>query len=163
LIFYSGSVISQTFSDSNLPIVVINTFGQDLDGAWLDIIVDMGVIDNGPGQRNHLTDPFNNFNGKVEIRLQGSSTTQLPKKSYRVTTLGPNMQKTNVPLMGLPPEEDWIFKALYQDKSFLRDEVAFNMFNQMGHYASKVRFFELVVNGDYRGVYELEEKIKHDK
>jgi hypothetical protein len=33
----------------------------------------------------------------------------------------------------------------------------------MGHYASRSRFFELVVDNDYRGVYELEEKIKRGK
>jgi hypothetical protein len=163
LIFQCKDIYSQAFTDSNLPIVVINTNGQDIDGAWLDMIVDMGVIDNGPGNRNHLTDAFNNFNGKIEIRLQGSSTTQLPKKSYRVTTLDNSLNKVDVGLMGLPPEEDWVFKALYQDKSFLRDAVAFRISNQMGHYASKIRFFELVVNGDYRGVYELEEKVKRDK
>jgi hypothetical protein len=163
VVFQWHGIFSQGFTDSNLPIVVINTLGQDIDGAWTDMVVDMGVIDNGAGNRNHLGDVFNNYNGKIEIRLQGSSTTQLPKKSYRVTTVNGIGQKTDASLMGLPAEEDWIFKALYQDKTFLRDELAFRIFNQMGHYSSRNRFFELVVNGDYRGVYQLEEKVKRDK
>ncbi|HQQ13592.1 MAG TPA: hypothetical protein PK855_10535, partial [Bacteroidales bacterium] len=47
---------------SNLPIVVINTFNVAVpDEPKIDAV--MGIIDNGPGQTNHSTDPFNDFNG----------------------------------------------------------------------------------------------------
>jgi hypothetical protein len=153
---------AQTFTDSNLPIVVIDTYGQYIDTAYQKFIVGMGVIDNGPGVRNYLTDPFNDYNGKVEIKLHGSSTLWLPKKSYGVTTLDNLLNKLDAPLMGLPKEHDWIFKALYQDKSLIRDDISFRIYNQMGHYSSRSVFFELVIDGDYRGIYELEEKIKRD-
>ncbi len=154
---------SQAFTSSNLPIIVINTNGQNLDAAWLYETVSMGVIYNGPGIRNNVTDPHNNFNGNISIKIEGSSTVIFPKKSFRITTLNAFNLGTNVSLLGMPPHEDWVFKALYQDKSFLRDDLAFKLFNQMGHYSSRSQFFELVVDGDYRGVYQLEEKIKRDK
>ena len=46
------------FGESDLPIVVINTNGQ----AIVDdpkIVADMGIIYNGVGVRNYMTDPMN--------------------------------------------------------------------------------------------------------
>jgi hypothetical protein len=157
----SASLFSQGFTSSNLPIVVISTGGATI-APYHDVIATMGIIDNGTGVRNNMTDPFNNYNGKVEIRYQGSSTLNLPKKSYRITTIDNFNNKIDAPLLGLPAEEDWILKALYQDKSLLRDELAFRIFRQMGRYSSRTRFFELVVDGSYEGIYQLEEKVKRD-
>jgi hypothetical protein len=152
----------QAFTSSNLPIVVINTNGQHIDTVNQIFIVSMGVIDHAAGVRNYLTDAYNNFNGEVKIKLHGSSTLSLPKKSYGITILNSLHQEWNYPLFGLPPEHDWVFKAFYQDKTFLRDELAFKIYNEMGHYSSRTKFFELVVNNEYRGVYQVEEKIKRD-
>jgi len=48
------------FESSNLPIVIINTNGSEIPNDER-IIADMGIIDNGPGQRNEVTDQFNGF------------------------------------------------------------------------------------------------------
>src|SRR4051812_33794942 len=142
----SNNCSAQAFTDSNLPIVVIDTYGQYIDTADQKFVVGMGVIDHGPGVRNYITDPFNDYNGKAEFKLHGFSTLWLPKKSYGVTTLDNMLNKDDVILMGMPKEHDWIFKALYQDKTFLRDDISFRIYNQMGHYSSRSKFFELVVN-----------------
>ncbi|MCW3102145.1 MAG: hypothetical protein JWO09_585 [Bacteroidetes bacterium] len=157
----STTLCAQTFTSSNLPIVVINTYGQSIS-AYQKYYVGMGIIDNGPGVRNNMTDPFNGFNGEVELDLHGQSTLYLPKQSYGITPVDGAHQSLNVPLLGLPAGKDWVFKGLYQDKTFLRDELGFMIHNRMGHYSSRTRFFELVVDGDYRGVYQIEEKVKRD-
>jgi hypothetical protein len=125
--------------------------------------VDMGIIDNGPGKRNNITDPFNNYKGKVSIKVQGSSSVGWPKRSFRITTLNAMNVGTDVSLLGMPPHEDWVLKALYQDKSFLRDDLGHKIFRDMGHYSSRSRFFEMVIDGEYRGVYQLLEKVKRDR
>jgi hypothetical protein len=162
-----GSLIAQAFSSSNLPILVLNKREpwQQIDSSWdgFEIIVSMGIIDNGPGKRNNLTDAFNNYNGAVSIKVQGSSSVGFPKRSFRITTVDAANQGVAVPLLGMPAHEDWVLKALYQDKSLIRDDLAFHIFNQMGHYSSRSRFVEVVIDGDYRGVYQLLEKIKRDK
>jgi hypothetical protein len=160
-LFYTVSGIAQSFTSSNLPIVVINSYSQNIDNAWSEIIVGMGIIDNGPN-RNYLTDPFNGYNGKVDLEIHGSSTVMFPKKSFNIETVNSSNVHQDVSLFGLPADHDWVFKALYQDKTFLRDELAFKMFTTMGHYSSRTLFFELVVDGDYRGVYQLEEKVKRN-
>jgi hypothetical protein len=63
-----------TLTDSNLPIVVITQPpGQTINDA-ARIVCDMGVIDNGIGVRNYMTDPFNNYNGKISIEVRGSTS-----------------------------------------------------------------------------------------
>jgi hypothetical protein len=160
---FGGEAFGQPFT-SNLPIVVIRSRPgpTPIDSAWFDIKADMGIIDNGPGKRNSSTDVPNNFNGPISIRVQGSSSIMWPKRSYRINTLNMGEVPDDYSLLGMPPHEDWVLKASYQDKTFLRDALAFRLYNQMGHYSSRIRFFELVIDGDYRGMYQLEEKIRRN-
>lgn len=151
---------SQSFSSSNLPLVVINTYGQFIDTVNKNFIVGMGVIDNGPGNRNYLTDQYNEYNGNIEIELHGSSTLAFPKKSYGITTINEFNKQIKVSLLGMPPEDDWVLKAHYQDKTLIRDNLSFKVFKDMGHYSARTRFVELIVDGDYKGVYEVQEKIR---
>jgi hypothetical protein len=160
------AVMAQILSSSNLPILILTKkeAWQQIDSSWdgFELTVDLMVIDNGPGKRNNFSDPPT-YRCDVSIKRQGSSSVAFPKKSYRITTLNAFGVGTDVSLLGLPAHEDWILKALYQDKSLLRDDLAFKVFREMGHYSSRSVFFELVVDGDYRGVYQLLEKIKRDK
>jgi len=68
------------FTSSNLPIVVIDTHGQVIPNEE-KITADMGIIYNGPGVRNNLTDPFNNYNGKIGIEIRGSTSQMFPKNN----------------------------------------------------------------------------------
>ncbi len=150
------------FESSNLPIVVIDTHGQTIPDEYR-IMADMGIIYNGPGQRNHINDPFNNYNGKISIELRGSSSQMFPKKQYALETEDAQGENLNVSLLGLPEENDWILNGPYSDKSLIRNVLIYRLARDLGHYASRTRFGELVLNGDYRGVYILMEKIKRDK
>ncbi len=150
------------FESSNLPIVVINTHGKTIPDAYR-IMADMGIIFNGSGQRNHVNDPFNDYNGKISIELRGSSSQMFPKKQYALETEYADGQNRNVALLGLPEENDWILNGPYSDKSLIRNVLIYRLARDLGRYASRTRFCELVLNGDYRGVYVLMEKIKRDK
>lgn len=161
MILLSPAMSAQTLTDSNLPIIIINTHGQTI----MDdprIIVDLGIIDNGFGVRNYVTDPQNDYFGQVAIEIRGSTSQQYPKKAYAFETRDFNLLDTNVSLLGMPEENDWILYAPYPDKTLLRNSFAFYTFNRMGHYASRTKHVELVRNTSYRGVYELHEKIKKD-
>lgn len=150
------------FSSSNLPIVVINTNGQTISDEP-GITADMGIIYNGPGVRNNLSDPFNHYNGKIEVELRGESSQMFPKKSLKVETRDAAGNNFNVALLGMPPENDWVLYAPYTDKTFLRNAMTYKLGNDMGRYAPRTRFVEVVINGDYVGIYVLMERIKVDK
>jgi hypothetical protein len=161
-VLFSSINAQVNFTDSNLPIVVITTpVGQQINDITR-IVCDMGVIDNGPGVRNYLVNPYNNYNGKISIEVRGSTSQQYPKKSYGFETQDALGLNNNVPLLGLPIENDWILYGPYPDKTLIRDVLTYDIFQKMGHYASNWRYCELVINGQYQGVYILLERIKRD-
>jgi hypothetical protein len=158
----SQPLLAQTFTSSNLPIVIIDTHNsQILDEP--KITADMGIIYNGEGNRNNVTDPFNNFKGKIAIEIRGSSSQMFPKKQYGFEIVDENGAGKDTVLLGLPTEEDWILFAPYNDKSLIRDVLAYKMGNDLHRYTPRTRYCELVIDGDYKGIYVLIEKIKRDK
>lgn len=160
---FNLSVFSQaTFTDSNLPIVIIDTE----NGAPIEddprVVATMKIIDNGPGIRNYTTDPPTNYNGRIEIEIRGSTSQQYPKKNYALETqdnLGNNLQ---VSVLGMHLENDWILYGPYPDKTLIRNVLTFDLARKMGRYASDTRYCELMINGDYRGIYVMMERIKRD-
>ncbi len=151
-----------TLTSSNLPIVVVNTNGQTIVDEP-DIIAEMGIIDNGPGIRNYTTDPYNDYDGYVTIEIRGQTSQQFfPKKSYGFETSDQFGNDIDTNILGFPKEEDWILNGPYSDKTFIRNTVAMRMGRDMGWYASRTQPCELIINGEYRGVYIMMEKIKRD-
>lgn len=160
---YSSIAVSQNFTSSNLPIVVIETNGQTIPDEP-KINVDMGIIYNGPGEINHLTDPFNEYDGIVGIERRGNTSQYFfPKKQYAVETRDSLGNNFNTSLLGLPEENDWILHAPYSDKTLMRNVLAYKLAGDLGNYASRTVYCEVVINGEYLGVYVLMEKIKQDE
>lgn len=156
LVFVS---IAQPLTSSNLPIIVINTSGQTIVDDP-KITADMGIIYNGVGVRNNTTDPFNHYNGKIGIEIRGQSSQMFPMKSYGIELRDNAGSSQDKSLFGLPKEADWILYAPYTDKTLMRNFLAYTMSREMGHWASNCIYVEVVVNGDYKGVYVFMEKIK---
>lgn len=86
-----------------------------------------------------------------------------PKKQYGVELLDAQGIEAEASLLGMPAEEDWILFAPYNDKSLMRDELAYYLARAMGNYAPRAKFCEVVLNGKYMGIYVLMERIKRDK
>jgi hypothetical protein len=146
---------------TKLPIMTINTLGQTIVDDPR-IICDMGMIYNGPGNMNCLLDPFNNYNGKISIEFRGSSSQGFPKKPYGFSTVNTLGIDSNASLLGMPEENDWVLLNPYTDKTFMRDVIIHDLGRALGWYTSRAQFLELVINGQYQGVYVLLEKIKRD-
>ncbi len=150
-------------TESNLPILIINTNGQTIPDNP-KIICDMALIDNGQGNRNHITDPSNAYNGKIAIEIRGSSSQGFPKKSYGFETRNTvnTTLKNDVSLLGMPAEHDWVLSANYTDKSFLHNFMTYQLQNEFGHWAPHCKFVDVILNGQYWGIYVLMESIKRD-
>lgn len=150
-----------SFTSSDLPIVVINTNSQSISD--IKILAELGIIYNGPGIRNYMTDPLNHYNGHARIGLRGNSSKHFEKKPYAFETTDAAGTDQIVSLLGMPAESDWVLLALYQDKSLIRIPMTYDFSRKMGNYAARFRMVELVLNNEYRGVYALMEKIKRDE
>jgi len=152
-------ISAQTLTSSNLPIITINTNGQEIPDDP-KITADMGIIFNGEGVRNNMTDPLNHYNGKIGIEIRGQSSQMFPMKSYSIelrTATGSSQDKS---LFGMPKESDWVLYAPYTDKTLMRNFLAYTLSNELGRWAAHCRFVEVVINGDYKGIYVFMEKIK---
>src|SRR6186997_1785132 len=149
--FMAPSLAQVVLDSSNLPIIIIDTYGQVIADDPR-ITVHMGIIDNGTGNMNHVTDPFNNYDNEVTIEIRGSTSQMYPKKSYAFTPVDSLGNNVNASLLTLPDESDWILYAPYPDKTLLRNTLAYHLYSRMGHYTSRTRFAELILNGEYRGV-----------
>ena len=162
LVYSSIGLAQVNFTDSNLPIIVINTNNQEI----LDdpkITCDMGIIWNGNGNRNKLSDPFNDYDGLIGIEIRGSTSQQYPKKSYGLETRDSTGENLNVSLLGMPKENDWVLYGAYPDKSLMRNEITYALFRDMQSWSPRYVYCELIIDGQYMGLYTLIEKIKRDK
>jgi hypothetical protein len=122
----------------------------------------MKIIYHGDGKRNFISDSGNVYTGKIGIEIRGKYSASLPQKPYGFETRDIAGNTLNVPLLGMPAENDWVLLANYNDKTFLRNVLAFDLFHKMGYYSTRTRFCEVVLNGEYQGIYLLGEKIKQD-
>lgn len=149
------------FSSSNLPIVIIDTDGQSLTNREKRSAT-MKIIDNG-SKRNKLTDKANGYDGYIKIKLRGNSSLFFDQKRFTFETTDAQGKELDAEILGMPSEHDWVLLAPYNDISMMRDVFAFDMWNNMGHWAPRTRYCEVVMNGKYIGVYILCEKIKQGK
>lgn len=152
----------EPFASSDLPLLFITTNGQEIVNEPR-IEAHLGIIDNGPGNRNNFGDPFNDYDGKIAIEIRGASSQSFPKKNYGFETWDEAGEDQNVSLLGMPSENDWILHGPYSDKSLMRNALTYHFGNQMGNYAPRTRYCELLINNQYRGVYMLTERIKRDQ
>lgn len=172
-----GPVLSQTYTiiekeletfTSNLPIVILNTFGKEI---LRDTKVKGSVrfIDEKNGQSAIVAEP--DFDGRGDLNLRGHSSLRYLKRSFSLKTRDDAGQSRSVSILGFPEDNDWVLYAPYPDKTLLRDVLTYDLSRQMGRYASRTKFVELFLNQvggrmskrHYMGVYVLEEKIKRSK
>ncbi|MFH1195706.1 MAG: CotH kinase family protein [bacterium] len=151
-----------TFVSSNLPIIIIDNEGQSIKDEER-ISVKLGIINNSGGQRNFLTDAFTDYDGRISIEIRGSSSADFEKKSYGFETQNDSGENNNVSLLSMPAENDWILYGPYSDKTLLRNALPYYLARELDQYASRTEFCELLINGEYQGLYVLMEKIKRDK
>jgi subtilisin-like proprotein convertase family protein len=160
---FSNNPAKPLLSTSNLPIIKINTNGQEI-AADPKIVADMVIIYNGPGEINNVNQTDYNYSGKIAIKYRGHGSMAFPKKQYAVETRDETGENSiNVSLFGFSSESDWILSANYSDKPMMRNILAYQLARDMGNYASHTKYCEVIINNEYRGVFVFQEKIKRDK
>ncbi len=164
---------------THLPIVNINTNGIEIPGKPvydenLDVIdytlaedgtttvkASIDVIDNNKTD-NHLADNAQNL-GDVMIRVRGHSSRRFEKANYFIRFV--NDDGTNNPqsFLGMEDHHEWALHGPFLDKTLIRNYMWYNIAGEIMDYSPNVRFFELVLNGEYRGLYLATEMITAGK
>ncbi|SOD13615.1 CotH protein [Fibrobacter sp. UWB16] len=156
--FAAGMSLAQTY---DLPILFVDTKGKCLDKNVTEKIpATMRVLD---GKTNSVADSAKGTLYDIGIKVRGQSSALFPKPGYGVEVRDEKGEGLDVSLFGLPPADDWVFHGPYVDKSMMRNALAHWLFRQAGHYSPRTKHFDLYINGVYRGVYVLIEKIKRGK
>ena len=156
--FAAGMSLAQTY---DLPIIFVDTKGKCLDSKVTEKIpATMRVLD---GKTNSVADSAKGTLYDIGIKVRGQSSALFPKPGYGVEVRDEKGEGLDVSLFGLPPFDDWVFHGPYVDKSMMRNALAHWLFRQAGHYSPRTKHFDLYINGVYRGVYVLIEKIKRGK
>ncbi|MEM9544383.1 MAG: CotH kinase family protein [Bacteroidota bacterium] len=153
---------AQTLTESNLPIIVIDTGGEEItdDGKAAGT---MQVYYNEDGGMNSINDEPTDYNSTIEIKLRGQTSLFLfDKKSYNLETVDAEGKDSTVNLLGMPKESDWVLHGPFSDKSLMRNALLYTMADDILSYSPRVQMAEIIVNEDYKGVYLFTEKIKRD-
>lgn len=151
---------------SNLPLLILNTFGRDLSSE-AKAPVSLRFINTAANGRAALTGA-EDFDGRGLIRFRGYTSLRHPKKSLALDLKDESDRKIKASLLGFPKDSEWVLYAPFPDKTLMRDVLAYELSNKLGRYAPRTRFVEVFLNpargrlsrSHYLGVYVLEEKIK---
>jgi len=163
---------------SDLPLVIVHQFDVemidlcDLSARECDrTVVYFSVIDLDEDGRARLLSDDLHVHGRSHSNYRGQSSLEnFPKRQFGVRLLDEDDENRNEPILGMPSENNWIMHAPYDDKTLIRNAVAYQLSEDMGRWAPRTRFVELFLhNGDgaitqdhYHGVYMLTERIKWD-
>lgn len=97
---------------------------------------------------------------EAAIEQRGQTTYHYDKKSYNLKL------KENFSLLGLRTDEDWILNALYDDMGLIHNQLSYQVWNEIaatedwqGNYAANQEYIELLIDGEYQGVYALSERV----
>lgn len=158
---------------THLPIIKINTGNQKIPGTPIisggilkqyelaedgtsEITVDFEVIDNTGNINDLNSTPAIETNAKIHYR--GNSSRNFDKKSYSVHLVdekGSNKEE----LLGMAKHDEWILNGPFLDRSLIRNYMAMNIAGEIMEYAPNVRYCELFVDNEYKGIYLFMEPI----
>ena len=160
---------------THLPLVVIDTGGQEVPGApigsdeWGSIIpstaangdsmitASVAIMDDE--SRNHHPSDEPDLESEILIRIRGNSSRRFDKKNYLIRFVNDDGSYAGHEVMGMDAHYEWALHGPYLDKSLIRNYIWYNIAGEMMDYAPNVRFCEVILNGEYLGLYLMTETI----
>lgn len=161
---------------THLPLVLIDTGGQEIPGKVTGQTDDFGetintlaadgrdvidvsfvVVDNQT-KNNHPSDEAT-LTTTAQIRVRGHSSRLFEKSPYQLDFVDENGEAAPAAVMGMPAHSEWVLYGPYLDKSLVRNYMWYNIAGEVMEWAPNVRYCELILNGEYRGLYLMVETI----
>lgn len=111
----------------------------------------------------------------ANINVRGFTSRQYPKLGYKLEltkfdNLG-NTVNNDLALLNMRKDNDWVLYAMYNDDTKVRDKLSIDIWNEFGandnpfscNFGTKLEYVELVVDGEYHGIYGLMEPVDAKK
>lgn len=156
---------------SNLPLAIVHQF-DDILHPWGEerSEIYITILDQQEDGRTRLNSTDLHLQSRSESNYRGSSSLSFPKKQFGVRLIDDQNENRNESILGMPSENNWIMSAPWDDRTLMRNTIAYQISSDMGHYAPRTRFVELFLHDGhgplteehYHGVYMLTERIKWD-
>lgn len=160
---------------THLPLVIIDTAGAEIPGMPLGheengttsysttadgetmLSVRISILDDD--SRNHHPSDMPDLESQALIRVRGRSSRYFDKKNYLLRFTTEDGSYASHPVMGMSSHYEWALHGPYLDKSLMRNYLWYNIAGEMMDYAPNVRFCEVILNGEYQGLYVMTETI----
>jgi hypothetical protein len=166
---YSNLANDVTSFNSDLPVLLLDTFGQTIGGADQSATsFTLFEPDSQTGRTTFDSDPT--VTSRAGLKIRGSSSSGFAKKPYSLELRNDHDDDDrDISLLGMPAESDWVMHSPYTfDRAFVRNRLIYELSNQVGQYATRTQFVEVFLNSnnddltlsDYVGIYVIIEKIK---
>ena len=125
--------------------------GKDEITATIEITSRDGV--------NHHIEDTPELVSEAIVHVRGNSSRTFDKLGYSIDLIDKNGADNDVEFMGMDAHSEWALHGPYLDKSLIRTYMWYNIAGELMEYSPNVRFCELIINGEYMGVYVATEKI----
>ena len=141
---------TQFYLPSGLPLVVINT---------MDAVEPYDKVNDIASYVRIINTDHSYVMDSATTRLRGNASTQFPKKPYRI-----KFDSKQKPLDAPAKAKKWTLINNYGDKTLMRNLLAFHISQQMGMpYTPYGRAVDVILNGEYKGCYQLCDQIEVNK
>ena len=135
---------------TNLPTVCVHTLNNELPydkEHQIDAVLTVSSVEDGLLQ------------GPGTIRERGNASRGFPKKPYRI-----KFEKKQRPLDAAAMAKKWTLINNYGDKTLMRNLIAFEFSRLLDMpYTPYARLVDVVVNGEYKGCYQLSDQVEVNK
>ena len=161
---------------THLPLLTITTGGKTIPGMPKEeedifgekqytmaddgdsmVTVHLDVFDSAT-ECNHPTDAPT-ISTATQIRVRGHSSREFGKPPYLLKLRTDDGAERDEAMLGMSEHNEWALHGPFLDKSLIRNYLFYNLSGEMMDYAPNCRFCELIVDGDYKGIYLLVETI----
>ncbi len=173
----SGKVEETDILQTHLPIINIDTKGQKVPGTPIKngetfeyetaidgsstITASFFVIDGQKGSNSVADKPT--LNSLAQINYRGNSSRYFDKKSYSIHLINEDGTENKKGIANMEPHDEWILNGPFLDRTLIRNYLSLNISGEIMDYAPNVRYCELIVNGQYQGLYLLMENISRSE
>jgi len=129
------------YSDADLDNTIYQSKDNKVDAS--------AAISGAEDPKHNLEESY------VELKTRGNTTWGVMKWAYQIKF------DSKVDLFDMGKAKKWILLANYYDGTFVRNKVIFDLGKEIGiPYVVESVFVNLYINGEYRGVYQLAEKVE---
>lgn len=157
---------------THLPLLEIDTGGAEIPGKPLDKnLQSFTVAADGSSEvlcRIELTDHENANNHSTDmpqiesealIGIRGRSSRYFDKTGFSLRLVTADGENNPQGLAGMDSHHEWVLHGPFLDKTLMRNYMWYNIAGEIMDYAANVRFCEVILNGEYWGVYLLTESL----